>query len=132
MFLSPKRVCITVLEQFNSQDIRLLSFAQKQLLINCHTDEQSKSKLLKLLEIILHHNCFQHENKFFKPNKGIRMKSLTSGLPAEIFLQYLERTFMYVYTVEVPVLLTCILMASLAISTVLMGLTEDLRFCLCN
>jgi hypothetical protein len=74
MFVSPKSACILFWNRSKAKISDYVICSETDI-INCHTDEKSKSKLLKLLEIFLHHICFWYENKFFKPNKGIKMKS---------------------------------------------------------
>jgi len=41
----------------------------------------------------LKQNYFQHNNQFYQPNKGIVMGSPISGMLAEVYLQYLEETY---------------------------------------
>jgi hypothetical protein len=53
----------------------------------------SQNKMLYLLEIILKQNYFQYNNHFCQPNKGIAMGSPISSTLAEIYLQYLEETY---------------------------------------
>jgi len=54
-------------------------------------------EILYLLKVILGQNYFQHENHFYKPNKGIAMGSPISSTLAEIYLQYFERIYLKHY-----------------------------------
>jgi hypothetical protein len=49
---------------------------------------------LYLLEAILKQNYFQYNNRFYQPGQGIAMGSPISSTIAEIYLQYLEETYM--------------------------------------
>jgi hypothetical protein len=54
-------------------------------------------KILYLLKIILEQNYFQHEDNFYKPNKGIAMGPPISNTLAEIYLQFFERIYLKHY-----------------------------------
>ena len=54
-------------------------------------------EILYLLKIILEQNYFQHEDHFYKPNKGIAIGSPISGTLAEIYLQSFERIYLKHY-----------------------------------
>jgi hypothetical protein len=56
-------------------------------------DRVTTQQTLYLLEVILKQNYFQYYNQFYQPNKGIAMGSPISGMLAEIYLQYLEETY---------------------------------------
>ena len=46
-----------------------------------------------MLTTIINQNYFQHENQWFQPEKGIAMGSPISSIIAEIYLQYIEQTY---------------------------------------
>ena len=50
-------------------------------------------QILYILEIILKPNHFQYNNRFYQPNKGIAIKSPIPTTIAEVYLQYLEKTY---------------------------------------
>ena len=52
--------------------------------------KEDKEQILQLLKIIIEQNYFQHNNKYYKPTKGIAVGSPISGTLAEIYLQLLE------------------------------------------
>jgi len=52
-----------------------------------------KKQILQLLKIIIEQNYFQYNNQYFKPEKGITMRSPISGTLAEIYLQLLEEKY---------------------------------------
>jgi hypothetical protein len=56
-------------------------------------DRVTTEQTLYLLEINLKQNYFQYNNQFYQPNKGIAIGSPISGMLAEIYLQYLEETY---------------------------------------
>ena len=56
-------------------------------------DSTTTHQTLYLLDTILRQNYFQHNDQFYQPNKGIAMGSPVSGILAEIYLQYLEETY---------------------------------------
>jgi hypothetical protein len=49
---------------------------------------------LYLLETILKQNYFQYNNRFYQPNQGIAMGSPICSSIAEMYLQYLEETYL--------------------------------------
>jgi hypothetical protein len=53
-------------------------------------ETQSKEQIIAILKEILAQNYFCFNNEFCQPTKGIAMGSPTSGIMAEIFLQYYE------------------------------------------
>ena len=62
--------------------------------LNKHNHEHTIiEQTLYLLEIILKQNYFQYNNRFYQPSKGIAMGSPISSTLAEIYLQYLEETY---------------------------------------
>ena len=56
-------------------------------------DRVTTHQILYLLETILKQNYFQHNNHFYHPNKGITRGSPVSSMLAEIYLLYLEETY---------------------------------------
>jgi hypothetical protein len=54
-------------------------------------DRNTTKQTLHLLEVILQQNYFQHNNRFYQPNKGMTVGSTTSSTLAEIYLQYLKK-----------------------------------------
>jgi len=56
-------------------------------------DQITIHQTLCLLDTILKQNYFRHNDQFYQPNKGITMGSPISGMLAEIYLQYLEETY---------------------------------------
>ena len=52
--------------------------------------KEDKEQIRQLLKIIIEQNYFHHNNKYYKPTKGIAMGSPISGTLAEIYLQLLE------------------------------------------
>ena len=46
-----------------------------------------------MLEIIMKLNYFQYNERVFKPDKGIAMGSQISSTMTEIYLQYIEETY---------------------------------------
>jgi hypothetical protein len=53
-------------------------------------DRDIKEQLILMLNAIMEQNYFQHNNQYFKPEKGIAMGSPISGTLAEIYLQLIE------------------------------------------
>ena len=62
----------------------------KRLLTNKKIDDTLIVQACTFLSTILKQNYLQFNNKFYQRNKGVAMGSPTSGLAAEIFLQYHE------------------------------------------
>src|SRR5215475_5496200 len=58
-----------------------------------NTDKTVKTQIMKILEVILDQNYFQHDEHIFKPNKGIAMGSPISSTIAEIYLQHIEELY---------------------------------------
>ena len=56
-------------------------------------DRVTTKQTMHLLETILKQNYFQYNNQFYQSNNGIAMGSPISGMLAEIYLQYLEETY---------------------------------------
>ena len=50
-------------------------------------------QIIHLLKVIIEQNYFQYNNQFFRPENGIAMGSPISGTLAEIYLQFIEETF---------------------------------------
>ena len=46
-----------------------------------------------MLETIMKQNYFQYKEQFFQPKKGIAMDSPISSTMAEVYLQYIEETY---------------------------------------
>jgi hypothetical protein len=46
---------------------------------------------MELINVILNHNYFQYNDKYFKPTPGIAMGSPTSSALADNYLQYFEK-----------------------------------------
>jgi hypothetical protein len=65
----------------------------KQLLSE-HNEEQTTTQILMLLESVLQQNYFSFQNNTYQPEKGVSMGSPISNTVAEIFLQYLENTYL--------------------------------------
>jgi hypothetical protein len=57
-------------------------------------DHTITEQTLYLLEVILKQNYFQYNNHFYQPNNGIAMGTPISSTLAEIYVQYLEETYM--------------------------------------
>ena len=58
-----------------------------------NTDNKLVNQTIQMLTTIINQNYFQHENHWFQPEKGIAMGSPISSTIAEIYLQYIEHTF---------------------------------------
>jgi hypothetical protein len=56
-------------------------------------DPTTIEQTLHLLKTILEQNYFQHNGHFYKPKKGITMRSPISSTLAEIYLQHLEEKY---------------------------------------
>jgi len=65
----------------------------KSLLLN-HNDAQVAKQIITLLEVILQQNYCSFENILYQPEKGASMGSPVSNSIAEIFLQYIEDTYL--------------------------------------
>jgi hypothetical protein len=65
----------------------------KQLLSK-HNKEQITTQILMLLESVLQQNYFSFQNNSYQPEKVVSMGSPISNTVAEIFLQYLENTYL--------------------------------------
>jgi retron-type reverse transcriptase len=63
----------------------------KQLLFE-HNEEQITTQILMLLESVLQQNYYFQNT--YQPEKGVSMGSPISNTVAEIFLQYLENTYL--------------------------------------
>ena len=50
-----------------------------------------------LLEVKLKQNHFHHNNQFFQTENGIAMGSPISSTKAELYLQFLEEVYIYIY-----------------------------------
>jgi len=59
---------------------------------NIHDNELIK-RTLNILEIIMIQNYFQYNERYLQPDKGIAMGSSISSTMAEIYLQYIEETY---------------------------------------
>jgi len=59
---------------------------------NIHDNELIK-QTLRILEIIMKQNYFQYNGRFLQPDKGIAMGSHISCTMAEVYLQYIEETY---------------------------------------
>jgi hypothetical protein len=57
-----------------------------------HTDKAITREIMAILEMILHQNYFQYNEKFYKPKSGVANGSPLSSIMAEIFLQHLEQS----------------------------------------
>ena len=60
---------------------------------NIHDNELIK-QTLHILEIIMKHNYFLYNQRFLQPDKGIAMGSPVSSTMAEVYLQYIEETYL--------------------------------------
>jgi len=49
---------------------------------------------LHMLQTIMKQNYFQYNDKFFQPERGIAMGSPISSTMAEVYLEYIEETYM--------------------------------------
>jgi len=56
-------------------------------------DNELIKQTLYILEIIMKQNYFQHNGRFLQPDKGIAMGSHISSTMAEVYLQYIEETY---------------------------------------
>jgi len=65
----------------------------KSLLLK-HNDAQVTKQIITLLEVILQQNYCSLENILYQPKKGVSMGSPVSNTIAEIFLQYIEDTYL--------------------------------------
>jgi hypothetical protein len=52
-----------------------------------------KEQITQMLKVIIEQNYFQHNNQYFKQQKGIAMGSHISGTLAEIYLQLIEERY---------------------------------------
>jgi len=52
-----------------------------------------QEQLVSALRIIIQQNYFQYNNQYYQPSKGVAMGSALSGTLAELFLQYLEKSY---------------------------------------
>ena len=50
-------------------------------------------QLLNIIKTVIQQNYFQYKDTFYQPVKGIAMLSPLSGTIAEIYLQYVEETY---------------------------------------
>ena len=66
-----------------------------QLWLNKHNNNSKEinEQMLHVLNIIMNQNYFQYEGQIFQPQKVIAMGSPISASMAEIYLQYLESTY---------------------------------------
>ena len=65
----------------------------KQLLYE-HNEAQITTQVLMLLESVLQQNYFSFQNNTYQPEKGVSLVPPISNTVAEIFLQYLENTYL--------------------------------------
>jgi hypothetical protein len=54
-----------------------------------------KERILPIINIILNQNYLQHNGKFYKQTKGLAMGAPTSPIIAELYMQYLEHSGIY-------------------------------------
>ena len=65
----------------------------KSLLLK-YNDTQATKQIITLLEVILQQNYCSFENTLYQPEKGVSMGSPVSNTIAEIFLHYVEDTYL--------------------------------------
>jgi len=67
--------------------------ATKYWLNKNNNSEEVIKQLLNIIKTFIQQNYFQYKDTFYQPIKGIAMGSPLSGTIAEIYLQYVEETY---------------------------------------
>jgi hypothetical protein len=67
---------------------------------NNNVYEDVKTEINNIINIIIEQNYFQFNNKYYKQKEGLAMGAPTSAILSEIYLQYIEHTHIYIYTIH--------------------------------
>jgi len=67
--------------------------ATKYWLDKNNNSKDVMEQLLNIIKTVIQQNYFQYKDTFYQPVKGIAMGSPLSGTIAEIYLQYVEETY---------------------------------------
>jgi hypothetical protein len=62
---------------------------------NNNINEDVKTEIENLINIIIEQNYFQFNNKYYKQKEGLAMGAPTSAILSETYLQYIENTCIY-------------------------------------
>ena len=92
-----------------NKDKRLITYDIKDLYVNLpiqgiiettkfwlksnNIDNKLINQTIQMLTTVINQNYFQHEDQWFQPERGIAMGSPISSIIAEIYLQYIEQTY---------------------------------------
>jgi hypothetical protein len=70
----------------------LLNIIRDIITNNNLTVDKECTEIMNWLELIIDHNCIQHNNQYYKQTESLAMGALTFEILAEMYIQFLEYT----------------------------------------